>query len=65
MVILVITLYPLSLGPMVWLANRGVFGGMWYSLVVLWIIYWPITRLCEMSDSLQRVLNWYVEFWDR
>jgi hypothetical protein len=58
-IVAVVMLYPLSVGPAFWIADRvpganpGGFGP------TMWLIYGPIFRTCEQSAPLYKALCWY------
>ena len=59
----VFVLYPLSLGPAVWLAAHGCLGepqGMLYLAVVKF--YAPLEWLAETSRIADRILRWYINW---
>ena len=49
--------YVLSLGPAVWMHDRG-----WLPDSV-GIVYWPLIMLCKYSSTFEEMMNWYVELW--
>jgi hypothetical protein len=51
-------LYALSVGPFVWLVDRG------YLPESLVVIYMPLELLVESSDWFRAAAEWYVELWE-
>jgi hypothetical protein len=57
-VLVLLVIYPLTIGPVYWLAaNRYV------DFRVL-LIYWPIVRGCE-ACGLDDALRWYMGLWGK
>ena len=53
-------LYVASVGPVVWLVERGLLNTEPDSAVV--VIYSPLESAVESSDSAQIAMNWYLSF---
>ena len=49
--------YVLSIGPAVWLYDRG-----WLPDAVI-VVYWPIEALHNYSSICREALDWYVALW--
>ena len=59
-----VVLYPLSMGPVVWLAIRF----DWPAPVVdrtLGTVYAPINWLRQKSETVDNAVVWYGRLWDR
>ena len=53
-----LTLYPLSIGPALWLNNQG------YISEQTWVVtYFPLLWLVESTPALHGPFTWYMEFW--
>ena len=61
MTIVLVALYPLSLGPVCWLQSRGPLPSSAES--VLSVIYKPLEWLAENSETVNDVVVWYAGFW--
>jgi hypothetical protein len=55
-----LTLYPLSIGPALWLHDRG-----YFSVETFWIAYYPLLWIVDKSPVLNGLLKWYAAFWER
>lgn len=51
--------YVLSIGPAVWLLNRGLLPE-----TPLVTIYAPLEWLARSSDWFQAAAEWYIQFWE-
>jgi len=58
---LALALYPLSVGPMVWLRKHR-----WISeqTIIGTRIYEPLFMICEQSEAAYHSLEWYADFWE-
>jgi hypothetical protein len=52
-------LYPLSLGPALWLYNQG-----YISEATLTVAYYPLLLLADSFPIAHDLFEWYVELWD-
>lgn len=59
--LVMIILYPMSLGPIVWLNVHGHFPD--FLVPVIEIVYAPLSWLFEHSLWYQKVHIWYISFW--
>jgi hypothetical protein len=55
-------MYVLSVGPVMWLNNRGRLPSAMHECAVL--IYAPLDWLVHNSETANRVLFWYAAFWE-
>jgi hypothetical protein len=60
LLVLAPALYVASVGPVVWLVERGLLNTEPDSAVV--VIYSPLESAVESSDSTQIAMNWYLSF---
>ncbi len=54
--------YPLSLGPVVWMAENGYLGNSGIRVFVQ-IVYFPLQWFYESNESVEKLLDWYMSFW--
>lgn len=53
--------YPLSLGPATWLDKSGILSRG--AMDAILAIYYPIDVLYMKSSFIQRLVDWYLDFW--
>ena len=53
--------YPLSIGPLQWLDERGHLPG-WAEKPIA-VVYAPMEWVVEHSETAQAALEWYVDLW--
>ena len=53
--------YPLSAGPYLWLASKGVIGPT--TKAVLGTFYWPLSWVMDNSEPCERLLVWFLGLW--
>lgn len=58
-----VILYPLSIGPLIWLADRGMLPEEAAGLIG--IIYYPLELAAASSDATIRLYSWYASLWMR
>ena len=54
-------LYPLSLGPVAWWAER--YNPSFQFAVAVERFYWPVITLADQYELLDNVLRWYMDLW--
>lgn len=54
---LLVVLYLLSIGPMVWITDR------YPALHGLGVIYFPIAIIANHCEPVDKLLIWYMELW--
>jgi hypothetical protein len=54
-------LYVLSIGPMLWLSEKGFLKGATYKTFDKW--YGPLGWLNDKLPGFGRALNWYADLW--
>jgi hypothetical protein len=55
---LALMLYPLSLGPALWMCRQG-----YLSIETLNVVYFPLRWLKELFPIVKGVVEWYEELW--
>lgn len=58
---LMLVAYPLSVGPVVWLYEKGYMSDSLAETVSM--AYLPVTLAAESSPAAEYALNWYLEWW--
>jgi hypothetical protein len=58
--LLFLLLYVASVGPIVWLADRGLFAAEPGSAID--VIYWPLVAAANSSSMVRAALEWYIGF---
>ncbi len=56
-----LVLYVLSIGPLFWEWHSAKHSGG-YSMLAG--VYWPLEEACEVSPTIRRAVNWYIEMWN-
>ena len=56
--VLFLLLYIASVGPVVWLADRGLFAAEPGSVIDM--VYLPLTAAANTSSSVRAALEWYI-----
>jgi len=59
--VLVLVVYPLSIGPIYWLVVHDKLPVPLFRALV--VVYWPVDWLYDNSTSFASVLDWYLELW--
>ncbi len=54
--------YPLSLGPVVWMAENGYLDNSDIRVFVS-MVYFPLEWSHENNESVEKLLDWYISFW--
>ena len=61
--LLLALLYPLSIGPFIWLDSKGYIQVTENSLIARF--YWPLIWAAEQSSFTSSIFYWYAELWGR
>jgi len=59
--LLVLVVYPLSIGPAVWLQRHGYLEG--WPQKAYGIIYGPVSWAVVQFEWCRRLADWYIAFW--
>jgi hypothetical protein len=60
--IVVLVGYPLSIGPMAWVAERGYLPEA--AETPLEVLYAPLGMLAKHVPTFRYVIEWYLEYWE-
>ena len=59
--LLVFVIYPLSIGPAVWLQRHG-YLGVWLEKAY-GVVYGPVSWAVVQFEWCRRLADWYIAFW--
>ncbi len=58
--VVVLVLYPLSMGPAYWITGRTAWTDLWTWYPVCAVAYWPVWEVARHSAMLGDAVEWYV-----